>query len=393
MIKLTNMKKSLVIIIIASLTFSSCDSAKKAFQRGSYDMACMMAIKKLQKKPYDEEHAKIFTVSYQKANQKNIDRIEYLKQSKDKRTWDEILTLYKKLERRQELAETVLPIRVEGKTINFEHINYNEQIIEAKNSAAYFHYNEGVKLMSGDRKDARKAYQHFVNVRHYTNNYNDLKQRIKAAKEKGTIKVLMSTINKTAADLPIRFLQDLTNIGTKHVDDRWRRYYNAPINSEFDYSAFVVINSVRIGPNNVDEKKDIVRKEVLDGWKYELNAQGNVKKDSVGNDIKVPKYRIISCTITKKIQSKTATIFVSVDIQDNKTGRIVSSTPIKSSSKFSYTSSYANGDINALSPELRKTLGKSPISFPSDEDMLEKTRTDLKNKIISALKRSKHLII
>ncbi len=387
------MKKSLIIIIIASLIFSSCDSAKKAFQRGSYDTACMMAIKKLQKKPSDEEHAKIFTVAYQKANQKNIDRIEYLKQSKERRAWDEVLTLYKKLSRRQELAETILPLRAGGRTVNFEHINYNEQIIEAKNSAAYFHYNEGVKLMSGDREDARKAYQHFLNVRHYTNNYDDLEQRIKAAKEKGTIRILLSVVNKTTADLPIRFMQDLTNIGTKHVDDRWRRYYNAPINSTFDYSAFIVINSVRIGPNNVNEKKEIVKKKVRDGWKYKLDRNGNVKKDSLGNDIKVPKYKIISCTITKKIQSKTATIFANVDIQDNKTRRIVTSIPIESGSKFSYTSSYANGDMNALSAELRKTVGKSPISFPADNEMLENTRIDLKNKIINALKRSRHLII
>ncbi len=387
------MKKLLTIITIAGLIFTSCDSAKKAFQRGSYDVACIKAIKKLQKKPYDEEHAKIFTVAYQKANQKNIDRIEYLKQSKERQSWDEVLRLYKKLERRQELAETVLPIRAGGRTVNFEHINYNAQIIEAKNSAAYFHYNEGVKLMSGDREDARKAYQHFMNVRNYTNSYDDLEQRIKIAKEKGTIKVLMSTINKTTADLPVRFMQDLTHIGTKHIDDRWRRYYNAPLNLKFDYNAFVVINSVRISPNNVSEKKDIVKKKVRDGWKYKLDINGNVKKDSLGNDIKVPKYKIISCTITKKIQNKTATISANVEIQDNKTRRIVSSIPIKSGAKFSYTSSFANGDINALSSELRKTVGKSPISFPSNQEMLENTRTDLKKKIIEALRRSKHLII
>ncbi len=142
--------KKILLLLLSSILLFSCDSAKKALQRGSYETACTMAIKKLQKKPSDEEHAKIFAVAYQKANQKNIDRIDYLKQSKEKKAWDEVLRLYKILARRQELAETVLPLRAGGRTINFEHINYNDQIIEAKNSAAYFHYNEGVRLMQGD---------------------------------------------------------------------------------------------------------------------------------------------------------------------------------------------------------------------------------------------------
>ncbi len=386
------MKKTLIIFVIISLILTSCDSAKKALQRGSYDVACAMAVKKLQKKPYDEEHAQIFTVAYRKANQKDIDRIDYLRQSKEQRAWDEILRLYKKLEKRQTLAETILPLRAGGKTVNFEHINYNQQIIEAKNSAAYFHYNEGVKLMNGNREDARKAYYQFIKVRNYTNNYNDLEQRIRAAEKKGTVKVLLLSINRATATVPVIFMQNLTNIGTQYIDDKWRKYYNNPANSQFDYRAIVVITSINVSPDKIDEKKEIVKKKIKDGWEYEFDARGNVKKDSLGNDIKRPKYKMISCTITKKTQIKTAVVSAIVDVQNNVTSKIVSSVPIKSAAKFNYTSSFANGNLAALSKQTRETVGKSPIAFPTDNEMIEKTTLDLQNKIIDALKRSKNLI-
>ncbi len=41
--------KKLIVFLLASLMIYSCDSPKKALQRGSYEQACILAIKKLQK--------------------------------------------------------------------------------------------------------------------------------------------------------------------------------------------------------------------------------------------------------------------------------------------------------------------------------------------------------
>ncbi len=384
--------KKILLLLLSSILLFSCDSAKKAMQRGSYETACMMAIKKLQKKPSDEEHAKIFAVAYQKANQKNIDRIDYLKQSREQKAWDEVLRLYKTLARRQELAETVLQLRAGGRTINFEHINYNDQIIEAKNSAAYFHYNEGVRLMQGNREDARVAYQHFTKVKNYTNNYTDLEQRIREAHAKGMSTILIATINRTTANLSPDFMYDITNFGMQYIDDKWRKFYNQPTKKHYDYNAFIVLNSVQVGPNNIEKDKEIVKKKIRDGWKYELDSRGNVKKDSSGNDIKIPKYKIISCTLIKKKQSKYARIKAVIDIRDNQTQKVVTSIPITSGSSFSYVTSYANGNLKALDNDIRKTLGQSPIAFPSDQEMIAETQEDLKKKIMEALKRNRYAI-
>ncbi|MDF1550936.1 MAG: hypothetical protein P1P88_24145 [Bacteroidales bacterium] len=384
--------KKLIVFLLATLMIYSCDSPKKALQRGSYEQACILAIKKLQKKPADVENAEIFTVAYQKANQADMDRIEYLKLSGEQTSWDEIHKLYTKLDRRQKLAETILPLRAGGKTVNFEHINYNEKIIEAKNSAADFHYNKGLDLLNGTKDEARLAFNHLEQARSYSSNYPDIEQKIKEAKEKGTTTVFVSSLNKTYAQLSPEFMGNLVDFGMNELDDNWTRYFNSPVKQQFDYNIFISITSIYVSPNDIKESKEIVKKEVRDGWEYEYDAKGNVKKDSVGNDLKKPKYKTISCTVTSKIQKKFSTLKAAVEIQDNNTQRIVGSTPIEAKYEFEFISAFANGDLNALDEETKKTIGQTPVSFPADIDMINYAGDDLKIKIIAAIKRNKNLI-
>jgi len=385
------MKKFILLFLVSVILFS-CDSPKKALQRGSYDQACMMAIKKLQKKPSDIESAEIFTVAYQKANQADIDRVEFLKLSGEQNAWDEIYSIYNRLDRRQTQAETVLPLRTGGKTVDFEHINYNEMIVDAKNSAADFHYSKGIELLNGDRNDARKAYDHLVQARQYSSQYPDLEKRIQESKDKGTTYVFLTPLNKTYAHLSPEFLGGLLDFGMNQLDDNWKRFFNSPTREYFDYNIFVTINSVYVSPDDTKETKETIKKEVRDGWIYEYDSKGNVKRDSLGNDIKTPKYKTVSCTITRKLQKKFASIKCNIEIQDNLGKRIVASIPTEGQANFEYLSSFANGDLNALDEETRKSVGKSPISYPNDLEMLDFAADKLKPKIIEAIKQNKNYI-
>ncbi len=106
-----------------------------------------------------------------------------------------------------------MPLRAGGQTVNFEHINYNEKIIEAKNSAADFHYNKGLNLLNGTKDEARLAFNHLQQARNYSSNYPDIEQKIKEAKEKGTTTVFVSSINKTYAQLSSEFMGSLVDFG------------------------------------------------------------------------------------------------------------------------------------------------------------------------------------
>jgi hypothetical protein len=382
----------LIFLLLSAFLFS-CNSAQKELQRGNYEMAFTRSLKKLQKDPNDPEQAEIFIISYKKANQTDIDRIEYLKLSNDDNSLDEIFRIYDRLNRRQQRAETVLPLRAGGKTYDFEHINYNQKLVEAKKNAAYAHYRRGVELLKiGDKLSARKAYFEFQAVRKYYANYEDIDRLQLEAKEKGTTNVLLTPINKTYAQLPPQFLADLVDYSMQDLDDDWIRYYNTPQKKYYDYTVFISIVSSYISPDNMEKEKEKVSKKVKDGFQYVLDANGNVMKDSLGNDIKIDKYKTISCTITRKIQDKSAKIEARVEYQDNKTKRIIKTVPVSGSYKFHYVSAMANGDLNALDEATRKNIGQTPKAFPTNEEMLKYVGIDLKNEIKQVLISNKKYI-
>lgn len=382
----------LLIVLLIGIFFFSCKSAQKELQSGNYEQAFMKSVKKLQKKPDDREQAEIFTLSYKKANQENLDRISYLKMSGEPNAYDEIYKNLKYLERRQKLAETVLPIRAGGQTINFEHINYNKQLIESKNAAADYHYRKALELLKGDREAAKKAYYEFEAVRKYSSNYEDIDRLQMDAKEKGTTSVLLVPVNKTYSQLSKKFMANLVDFGMQELDKDWIRYYNTPQKRYYDYNIFISINKVYISPEDMKESKEIVKKQVKDGFRYVLDARGNVLKDSLGNDIKVDKYKTISCTVIEKAQKKSAKLEAKVEYQDNKTKRIIATFPALGEDQFSYVSLMANGDLNALDDAKRKAIGKSPIAYPSDIEMLDYASDKLKEKIKNILVNNKRYI-
>ena len=380
--------KQVVYLLSFVILFSfSCNSSKKALQKGNYNQAFYKSVKKLQKKPNDQEQAKIFTISYQKANQQDIDRIIFLKTSEEKNIWDEIYKKYKTLDNRQKTAKTVLPLRVGGKTTNFKHVNYNSNIIEAKKNAAEYHYRKGLELMMGDKLSIRNAYNQFAKVKTYSNSYSDIDQLMTQAIEKGTSHVLLEPINKAEKHIEAKYLFNLIDFGMQDLDKRWVKYYNNKQKLNYDFNIFVSVVNFYIGANQLKEIKETVTKKVKDGWKYEFDSRGNVKKDSLGNDIKHIKYKTISCELTKKIQRKISNIEVKIEYQDNKTRRIIATSALSAKYEFYYTSAYANGDLNALDENKKKIIGRGVIGFPKEyfilKELTDKIKTRVKNDIKS----------
>jgi len=386
------MKTIVYLLSIVIIISFSCNSSKKALQKGNYNKAFYKSVKKLQKKPTDQEQAEIFTISYRKANQQDLDRINFLKTSNEKKIWPEVYKKYMTLSNRQRTAETVLPLRVGGKTINFKHIDYNSNIIEAKNKAAEYHYRKGLELMMGDKLSIRNAYNQFAQVKVYSGSYSDIDQLMKQALEKGTSHVFIEPINKSNNTIEIKHLLNLTDFGMQDLDKQWVKYYNNKQKANYDFNIYVSVTNLEIGQNKLKETKETISKKVEDGWRYVLDASGNVKKDSLGNDIKEPKYKTISCELTKKIQQKLSSINIKIEYQDNKTKRIIATSPLSTKFEFYYISSYANGDLNALDENTKKTIGKDVVSFPEESFVIQKLTDNLKPKIKANIKSNGYRI-
>ncbi len=141
------------------------------------------------------------------------------------------------------------------------------------------------------------------------------------------------------------------------------------------------MKNINVSPESVKELQYTETKEVPDGFQYLLDKNGNVKKDSSGNDLKLPKTKIISCNISEVYQNKKAIIAGTLDFINNSSGQLVKTDPITSENFFEFRSATGFGDTSILKPETKAKLGKKPIPFPSNFEMILAAGQTLKGMV------------
>jgi len=387
------MKKLMLILLIASVLIN-CKSSEKFLKEGNYDAAVRTAVKKLRQSPDSRENLDILSKAYPLANQKDLERIKFLKLEGKSAGWDEIFRLYSSLKDRQDLVKSLIPILPE-RTFYFEEVDYNQDIIESKEKAAESIYAQVATLMKSEEQEPnRKAYTELQRLNSFYPNYKDVDQLITTAKRKGTTYVLVTVESKSNVKIDERFKRNVLSFGNEDLNKEWIEYFIQPIkdNNYYDYTALVNFKLIDFSPEQVKESRFTEKKSVRDGWEYEYDTKGNVKKDSAGNDVKKPKYRNITCEVIEKKQLKTAHFEGSIDYINTRTKQIVKSVPFANDHVFDHAYCTINGDKNALTEETAKRVGGAPISFPSNTDMVFQASEHLKNQIFALLKENKYLI-
>jgi len=123
------------------------------------------------------------------------------------------------------------------------------------------------------------------------------------------------------------------------------------------------------------------KKEIIDGWEYQLDSDGNVAKDSLGNDIKIDKIVEVKCRFFEFEQFKSSQVIAEVAYIDLKSNLLIETFPIESGFVFENFYARIRGDKRALNAEDRKILRNSRVPFPSNEQMVYDTGEDLKLKL------------
>lgn len=366
------MKKIIVYTIIALLVVG-CASSLKQLQRGNYDKAIKTAVKKLRVEPTNQEQIEVLDKAYLLANQQDVDRVKFLKEEGNPNNWDEIFERYSNLKGRQTLVSTVLPLQLGNQVIDYEYIDYDSEIIQAKRKAADYFWNHANELMKkGDKESYRQAHYEFRKAKEYAGNISNINQLIEEAHWKGISRVLVSFENKTQINLPDQFKKDLMEFGVTDYNSEWIEFHttNPNNNTYFDYFTVINLKKIEVSPEQVEQKDRMETKEIEDGWEYVLDDNGNVVKDSEGNDVKIPKKRTISCTIIESHQFKAAKLEGNVELVQNDPRKVIKQVPIGAESIFEHISARTVGDVDALSDESKELLKNKSIPFPRDLDLI-----------------------
>ena len=388
-------KKIAPVIFILTIILSGCGSSKKQLQKGNYDAAIDKAVKQLRKDPDDVKQIEILTQSYNVSNDQNNERIRFLKMEGRPGNWDEVYLNYKALNDRQSLVRTVTPLNMNGRSVDFPYIDYMPEMINAKRKAADFYYGHGNELMKTGLKDSyRQAYNEFIRAKEYVGDYEGIDNKIQESKFKGMSRVFVTIQNSSILKFPPEFELDLLALDFPRLNSEWVEYHTQNLNSNTSYDYFINVNvkSIIVSPDQTVQKDTVVKRDVEDGFTYLLDKKGNVTRDSLGNDIKIKKYKTLQCALVESLQTKACRIDGDVELVQMNPNQVLKKDPIGAQSAFQHISSRALGDTQALTPALLERTKTSPLPFPSDIEMVVRCSESLKIAIRGAIQENRRFI-
>ncbi|MDO9275042.1 MAG: hypothetical protein Q7T92_05760 [Lutibacter sp.] len=385
------MKKQLLFLIIA-VTFVSCGSVKKtqeAINYGNYDQAIETAVKNLRSnktKKNNQPYVFMLEDAFAKATERDLDKIKFLKNEENPANFESIFNIYSNLNYRQEIIKPLLPLPILDKNRNakFQFKDYANDIINSKDKLSNYLYGNAKKSMiyAENKINFRNIYDDLVYLDKINPNFKDTKALLEEAHYKGTDYVYVFMQNHTDKIIPIRLEDDLLNFNTYKLNNLWTVYHNNK-QPQLNYDFEIVLNlrEINISPEQIREKQIVQEKQVKDGWKYLLDHKGNAVKDSLGNNIKVDKFKTIRSTLYQNTQNKSVQIIGQMNYIDLKNNQLIKSFPLESGFKFEHNYATYSGDKNALDTNYLDLLKYKYLPFPSNEQMIYDSGEDLKQKI------------
>ncbi|MCK7537426.1 MAG: hypothetical protein MZV63_43955 [Marinilabiliales bacterium] len=221
-------------------------------------------------------------------------------------------------------------------------------MVIAKKKAADFYFEHGKELMNNGTKDSyRQAYAEFARAREYVGDYAGIDQMMQESRYLGISRAYVTLKNYSATKFPESFEKELVALDLPRLNSEWVEYYTTlPGNdTQIDYLVNINLRNVGVSPDKQFQRDSLVKTTVEDGFDYVKDARGNVLKDSLGNDVKVKKYKDLQCALIQTFQVKECIIEGDVEMLSLYPEKTIKKEPIGATSNFEHVSARAIGDV------------------------------------------------
>lgn len=366
---------------------SSCSAnqkAQKSVESGNYDQAFDIGFQELTKDKNNQKILKTFKQAYEKANERDLRQIELYKNQNNPVNLKKIYALYEALDARQYQVITLQPLQLEGQELDFNIKDYSTDIATAKKNYSQYLYNAANEKMKGTKPDARDAYKLYGDLEYinptFVSNLTDL---ITKAKAKGSSFVLFKLDNKIAASTPKEELDELMRISEVNMTNPWVIYHDIKVkNTPYDYEINIILTHLNITPQQMNSELVPQQARIKDGWEYIYDTNGNVKKDSLGNDMKRDKIITVQAEVKIMQQAKSAQIDGTISVKNLKTNATTNSSPIIGEAKFENVFAIYRGDQRAIEQKYYEMLQKKEVPYPIDAEFVKYGLGDFKAKMM-----------
>lgn len=393
------MKKAILYstILVFLIACGGVKKTQEAINTGNYSAAINKSIKNLadnKTKKSNQPYVLLLEEAFKKYTQRELEHIAYLKKEGNPANYDAIFNGYTHLKNIQEQIKPLLPLQVyeENRNAKFSFTNYNNEILVAKDYLSDYLYNNSSELLMNAKykEDYRNAYRDFKYLNELSPGYSDSKEKMEEAYIKGLDYVKVNMVNETEQIVPARLEEELLNFNTYGLNDQWTQYHTNPLaDVNYDYEMQVAFRAINISPEQIQEKQIIKEKQIKDGVEVLVDAEGRVVKDSLGNEIKVDRFRTVSCNFYQFTQLKSAQVMGNVSYIDLQNKQQLNTYPISSEFIFEHVYANYNGDKRALDNDLVPLLNRAAVPFPSNEQMVYDAGEDLKSRLKDIVIRQK----
>ena len=387
------MIKKITFVFISLLIISSCSSAKKAkksIETGDYDKAFNIAVSKLMEDKHKKSNQKLIPSlqeAYIKANDRDNQKINQYKKLKDPAYSKDIYSLYVAMDVRQDEVLMLQPLYYNNSEVVFNTKNYTKDLKKSLKDYSSHLYNTGTRQLAGSKIDARSAYEtfnelEFVNPS-YVSNVGDL---IRQAKLKGSSLVLLKLINNISQQTTYEQTDELMRISESNMSNKWVIYHKEKDNSvSYDYEVAIQLDQFHITPEQINSETIQQQARIKDGWEYVYDGNGNVMKDTLGNDIKRDKIITVQAEVKMFQQVKAGKVDGKVSVKNVRTNSLVEDTPMFGEAKFENVYAQFRGDQRAIEQKYHKALQNKEVPFPSDSEFVKYALAEYRAKILQLL--------
>lgn len=388
---------SITTTTVLALFAAACASPVKLAEIGDYDQAVERSVNRLAgKERKNEELVRTVEFAFEKATTRDMDQAEALRAENRAEAWPRLYDIYQGIQRRQNLVEPLVPlVDRQGYKASFRFVRVEGLLTEARENAATYHYNRAVDLLSEarrtkDKTPARRAYEELDRIREYFSTYRDRDALQREAQNLGTTFVLVNIENRAPVILPIGFDRELSETSFHDLNDRWRVFHsNRQSGIDYDIKATLMLRDVQVSPGTHRERQYEEQTQIQDGWVYEYDTRGNVKKDTSGNDIKYPNRINVKALVTEVYQQKAARLNAQLELFDLRSGAVIDSRPLGAEAFWENYAATFRGDERALSKETRSRIGNRPGNFPDDAMMILDAARRLRPVVVDQLRQVK----
>ncbi len=377
------------------LTSCGVKQTQNLLSSGNYDEAINNSISNLRSnkdKKGNQDYVYLLEEAFAKAKERDLNSINLLEKDKNSANFEKIYTTYLQLNDCQEKIKPLLPLKLlnESRNAIFPFDNYNDQIVTSKNNLSGYLYANANSLMTSSYKmNFRKAYDDLYYLNQINPNYKNVLDLMDEAQFKGTDYVSVFTKNETNMVIPSRLQNDLLDFNTYGLNNKWTVFHSAKQKGiNYDYTMVISFREILLSPEQIKEKEFIKERQIKDGQKKLLDANGKEVKDNAGKVVMIDNLRNVTVRIFESRQFKSSQVTAKVDYIDFKNNQLIQSFPLVSEFIFENVYATYKGDKRASDDNYNSFFDKRAVPFPSNEQMIYDTGENLKMKLKDLINRN-----